>query len=99
MSWRAEYRAAEARFETAERREEAGHVNEHSGHDAPEAPEVDRREREHELRRPVEQSRREHGQGHDHSGPAGHAGVYRRRFWINLILALPVVVYSEMIQD
>jgi P-type Cu2+ transporter len=25
--------------------------------------------------------------------------VYRRRFWITLILAVPVVVYSEMIQD
>jgi Cu2+-exporting ATPase len=74
-------------------------VDEHSGHDAPEAPEVDGREREHELRRPLEQSRRQHGQGHDHSGHAGHAEVYRRRFWINLILGLPVVVYSEMVQD
>ena len=39
------------------------------------------------------------GHGHDHGGHAGHADVYRRRFWINLILAVPVVVYSEMIQD
>jgi Cu2+-exporting ATPase len=37
-----------------------------------------------------------HQHGHDHEG---HADVYRRRFWINLILALPVVVYSETIQD
>jgi Cu2+-exporting ATPase len=38
--------------------------------------------------------------GHaDHAGHAGHADVYRRRFWVCLILAAPVVVYSEMIQD
>jgi P-type Cu2+ transporter len=37
----------------------------------------------------------------EHGGPghAGHADVYRRRFWITLILALPVVFYSETIQD
>ena len=37
--------------------------------------------------------------GHAHSGHEGHAEVYRRRFWINLILAVPVVVYSESVQD
>jgi len=40
-----------------------------------------------------------HGHGHGHGDHAGHAAVYRRRFWITLILALPVVVYSDMIQD
>jgi len=39
-----------------------------------------------------------HG-GHAHGGHAGHEDVYRRRFWINLLLAVPVVVYSESIQD
>src|SRR4029078_3149112 len=41
------------------------------------------------------------GHGHEHGGAghAGHADVYRRRFWITLILAVPVVVYSEMAQD
>ncbi len=34
--------------------------------------------------------------GHDH---AGHGDVYRRRFWVTLVLAIPVVVYSEMIQE
>jgi Cu2+-exporting ATPase len=37
--------------------------------------------------------------GHARGGHAGHADVYRRRFWITLILAVPVVVYSETIQD
>jgi P-type Cu2+ transporter len=74
-------------------------LRDHSGHDALNAPEVEGREREHELRRAAEESRREHGHGQNHGGHVGHAEVYRRRFWINLILALPVVVYSEMIQD
>jgi Cu2+-exporting ATPase len=34
--------------------------------------------------------------GHDH---ADHAAAFRDRFWISLALALPVVVYSEMVQD
>jgi Cu2+-exporting ATPase len=40
-----------------------------------------------------------HGKEQEHLGHAGHADVYRRRFWNTLILAVPVVVYSEMIQD
>ena len=74
-------------------------MDEHSVHNTPEAPEVKGREREHELRRAAERSGRDRGHGHDHGPYAGHADVYRRRFWINLILAVPVVVYSDMIQD
>jgi Cu2+-exporting ATPase len=52
------------------------------------------------MRRTVEHHGRhaEHAthQGHDH---AAHADVYRRRFWFTLILAIPVVVYSETVQD
>src|SRR5215218_8483717 len=33
---------------------------------------------------------------HDHTG---HTALFRRLFWINLVLALPVVIYSPMIQD
>ncbi|HET6682937.1 MAG TPA: copper-translocating P-type ATPase [Gaiella sp.] len=40
-----------------------------------------------------------HDHGPGHGGHAGHADIYRQRFWITLILAVPVVVYSEMIQD
>jgi P-type Cu2+ transporter len=46
-----------------------------------------------------------HGHGHGHGGHPGHGGhgghaeVYRHRFWITLILAIPVVVYSDTIQD
>lgn len=50
------------------------------------------------------QAMTDHGHG-DHGGHAGHAGghaghadVFRRRFWINLALAIPVILYSEMVQ-
>jgi Cu2+-exporting ATPase len=36
--------------------------------------------------------------GHAEHGHEGHADVYRRRFWVNLILAVPVLAYSETIQ-
>jgi P-type Cu2+ transporter len=37
--------------------------------------------------------------GHgDHGGHGDHAAVFRRLFWINLVLSLPIVAYSEMVQ-
>lgn len=40
-----------------------------------------------------------HG-GHDgHGDHAAHAQIYRDRFWITLILTIPLVLLSEMIQD
>jgi Cu2+-exporting ATPase len=48
----------------------------------------------------------EHGHGpHDHGGHGGHGGhgdhiaQFRERFWWNLALAVPVVVFSEMFAD
>src|SRR5437868_6620691 len=43
----------------------------------------------------------EHGHGgHDgHAGHASHAEMFRRRFWICLILTVPTVGYSSMVQD
>jgi Cu2+-exporting ATPase len=39
----------------------------------------------------------EHGDhGHDHGD---HAALFRDRFWLSLVLALPVVAYSTMVQD
>jgi Cu2+-exporting ATPase len=46
---------------------------------------------EHEPHAPAE-----HDHGHDHGS---HADMFRRLFWINLLLSLPVVFYSPMIQD
>jgi Cu2+-exporting ATPase len=68
-------------------------VNDHSGHGAARAA----GEHRHDLHGAAGHA--SHGQGDERLGHAGHADVYRRRFWITLILAVPVVVYSEMIQD
>ena len=41
-----------------------------------------------------------HGHGHDHhGGHEGHAEQFRRLFWISLILTIPGVLFSHMIQD
>ncbi|MCL4253730.1 MAG: heavy metal translocating P-type ATPase, partial [Anaerolineae bacterium] len=36
-----------------------------------------------------------HGHGTDHSG---HELMFRNRFWVNLILTIPVLLFSPMIQ-
>jgi len=45
--------------------------------------------------------------GHDHGGHHGHGGhgahgdhaaMFRGRFWVSLVLSVPVILYSEMIQ-
>jgi len=45
----------------------------------------------------------EHQEGHgDHGGHGGHgdhAAMFRDRFWLSLALTVPVVFYSEMIQE
>ncbi len=39
-----------------------------------------------------------HGGGHD--GDQGdHAARFRRRFWISLVLSIPILTFSEMVQD
>jgi Cu2+-exporting ATPase len=57
---------------------------------------------------------RQHAEPDEHGGPGGHgahgshgsdgghgdhAAQFRDRFWLSLVLTLPVVVYSEMVQD
>ncbi|HEU0164535.1 MAG TPA: heavy metal translocating P-type ATPase, partial [Thermomicrobiales bacterium] len=34
-----------------------------------------------------------------HAGHGGHAEIFRQRFWISLVLSIPVVLWSEMVQD
>jgi Cu2+-exporting ATPase len=40
-------------------------------------------------------------QNHDHGGGehAGHEQIFRRKFWISLALSLPVLAFSEVIQN
>jgi Cu2+-exporting ATPase len=41
----------------------------------------------------------EHTAGHDHGGHQDHAEMFRRKFWVSLLLTVPAVVYSHMLQD
>jgi len=39
------------------------------------------------------------GHGGEHDRHAGHTvGMFRDRFWVSLVLSVPVVLYSEMVQ-
>jgi Cu2+-exporting ATPase len=54
-------------------------------------------------------ARPEVGAGHDdhgsrgghegHAGHGDHAEMFRRKFWISLVLTIPAVIYSHMLQD
>jgi P-type Cu2+ transporter len=51
---------------------------------------------------PQEMEHHDHGNGHagGHDKHAGHSvAMFRDRFWLSLILTLPVVFFSEMIQE
>jgi Cu2+-exporting ATPase len=37
--------------------------------------------------------------GHGSGSHAGHEELFRRRFWITLVLSIPVVLFSPMVQD
>lgn len=57
----------------------------------------DRAHDEHEGHNAPEGSGHEHGHEHGgHSGHGGHGDQFRRLFWINLIIAVPVVGLSPM---
>jgi P-type Cu2+ transporter len=39
------------------------------------------------------------GHGMAHADHTGHEQMFRRRFWVSLVLAIPVLLYSPMLQD
>jgi P-type Cu2+ transporter len=41
----------------------------------------------------------DHGGHADHAGHGDHAARFRDRFWLSLVLTVPVVAYSEMVQE
>ena len=71
-----------------------GHA--HAGHDAHD---------HHAQAMAHEMAHGEHAAHGAHAGHAGHGGhgaheeIFRRKFWISLLLTIPVVLYSEMVQD
>lgn len=41
----------------------------------------------------------EHGDHGGHGGHAGHAEMFKNRFWLSLVLSIPVVIFSPMFAD
>jgi Cu2+-exporting ATPase len=39
------------------------------------------------------------GDGHAHTDHSDHETMFRRRFWVSLVLSIPVIVFSEFIQE
>ncbi len=82
--------------------ESAGHGDVTSGEPTPThgGNVADPRDVDHEAMVPEDHTgQMDHGGHDDHGGGhAGHADIFRRRFWINLALAIPVILYSEMVQ-
>ncbi|UZD60973.1 MULTISPECIES: heavy metal translocating P-type ATPase [Brevibacterium] len=65
---------------------ESGHVNDsHAEHDG------------HTMEHGDHAGHGDHGSGHGgHAGHGDHVGQFRRLFWINLVIAIPVVAFSPM---
>ena len=40
-----------------------------------------------------------HGDGHAHADHSGHEEMFRRRFWVSLVLSIPVLLYAPMLQE
>jgi P-type Cu2+ transporter len=64
----------------------------------------DREDHDHEDHGREDHGREDHGrEDHDHEGHDQHAGhgvaMFRNRFWLSLALTLPVVFWSDHIQD
>jgi Cu2+-exporting ATPase len=41
----------------------------------------------------------EEGEGHAHTDHTGHEQMFRQRFWVNLVLTVPVLLFSPMLQQ
>jgi P-type Cu2+ transporter len=72
----------------------------HSAHDHS----ADESHSQHQASAADDHSMHDHSQ-HDHSGHEGHGTdhsghelMFRNRFWVSLVLSIPVLLYSEMIQ-
>jgi Cu2+-exporting ATPase len=57
---------------------------------------------DHSAHAAMDHAAMDHGahEGHgEHVDHTGHEEMFRRKFWVSLILSIPVLVYSPMIQD
>ncbi|HZA24331.1 MAG TPA: heavy metal translocating P-type ATPase, partial [Dehalococcoidia bacterium] len=79
--------------------QDKGHLVSHHEHEAPHSgqpqPHV-QQESGHQQHSVLPQSGVQHGKHVDHTG---HEELFRRRFWVSLVLSIPVLLYSPMLQD
>jgi Cu2+-exporting ATPase len=82
--------------------------SEHQQHNHDEHQHHDHSQHQHEAHEQHNHAMPDHSQHktHDHSGHeghgidhSGHELMFRNRFWVSLILSIPVLLYSHMIQD
>lgn len=76
------------------------HHHDHDGVATTESGHVDDSHAEHEghtVEHGDHAGHGDHGSGHGgHAGHGDHVGQFRRLFWINLVIAIPVVAFSPM---
>jgi P-type Cu2+ transporter len=71
--------------------------NEHAGHTMPDqALHATHGMKAHEANQAIDKNHTEHAQHADHSG---HEQMFRSRFWGSLLLSIPVLIFSPMIQE
>ena len=71
--------------------------NEHAGHTMPDqALHAMHDMKTHEANQATDKNHTEHAQHADHSG---HEQMFRSRFWGSLLLSIPVLIFSPMIQE
>ncbi len=73
------------------------HVHEHHDHGAgPPSPDHGDGHEDHGAHVDHGDGHEDHGAHVDHSG---HEQMFRRRFWVSLVLSIPVIFFSEFVQD
>lgn len=85
-------------------------LQEHSGHEDvehhemehahKESEQIDHKHKSHkniEMNHAMDSGSSAHGD-HEGTGHAGHAALFRKKFWISLLLSIPVLVFSETVQ-
>ncbi len=95
--------------EKADEHAALGHTHPHSSSTGGAAPAMDHAAMEHAAGHgPMDHSQMAHGAdrqgmaGHEHAAHADHSGheaMFRRRFWVSLLLSIPVLLYSPMVQQ
>src|SRR5512132_1945086 len=87
-------------------RSDMNHHEHHAGHgDGDHRPATDQLSPNEHRKHAEPEVHTSHGEHTGHSGPGGHAGhgdhaaQFRDRFWWSLVLTVPVVAYSGMVQE